>query len=578
MKRLFAYLAPYKAKMALGFIIKSVGSVMDLFLPWILSHIIDKVIPTKDIRLTVLWGCVMILCSFAAWSGNVIANRMASRVAGECTRAIRHDLFETISYLDASTVDRLTVSSLESRITSDTYNVHGMVGMAQRLGVRAPILLIGGLVVAFLLDARLTLMLALTMPFIALSVFVISSRGVKLYKRLQGAVDNIVAVVRENATGVRVIKALGKTEYEKKRFEKVNKTAIGLEKKAGTTMALTNPLITFFLNMGLCAVILAGAYWVDGGLSTNGKIIAFLSYFTIISNAIISVSRIFTSVSKGMAGMARIDSVLCEKPALWVEAYASVPPCEPSETPAPHIAFCNVTFSYGGKNVLENVSFTVEHGETLGIIGATGSGKSTIIALLLRMYDVDDGEILIDGVNIKNIPSETLRGRFGVVFQNDFLFADTVFDNVDFGRGLSEDAVHDALVKAQAGAFVDAYEDGTAHMLDIKGANLSGGQKQRLLIARAIAAQPEILILDDSSSALDYKTDAALREVIRTSLKGTTSVIVAQRVSALMHANTILVLDEGRLIGCGTHDKLMQTCGVYREIAEIQMSGGGVLE
>ncbi|MGN1121229.1 MAG: ABC transporter permease, partial [Eubacteriales bacterium] len=281
MKRLFAYLAPYKAKMTLGFIIKSVGSVMDLFLPWILSHIIDKVIPTKDIRLTVLWGCVMILCSFAAWSGNIIANRMASRVAGECTRAIRHDLFETISYLDASTVDRLTVSSLESRITSDTYNVHGMVGMAQRLGVRAPILLIGGLVVAFLLDARLTLMLALTMPFIALSVFVISSRGVKLYKRLQGAVDNIVAVVRENATGVRVIKALGKTEYEKKRFEKVNKTAIGLEKKAGTTMALTNPLITFFLNMGLCAVILAGAYWVDGGLSTNGKIIAFLSYFTI---------------------------------------------------------------------------------------------------------------------------------------------------------------------------------------------------------------------------------------------------------------------------------------------------------
>ena len=577
------YLSPLKVRMAFGLIIKAVGTVMDLFLPWILSYIIDDIIPTKSIKMTVFWGCVMIVCSFIAWSGNIIANRMASRVAGDCTRALRHDLFEKISYLDASTVDKLTISSLESRITSDTYNVHAMVGMIQRLGVRAPILVIGGLVVSLMLDARLTLILALTMPFIALSVFIISGRGVKLYRKLQNAVDDIVSVVRENATGVRVIKALCKTEYEKKRFDGVNTKAIDIERKAGTIMSLTNPLITFFLNAGLCAVIAAGAYWVDGGVSTNGKIVAFMSYFTIISNATISISRIFTSSSKGIACMDRIDKVLCQEPSLWLDEYAdssNFPDEEASASTAvpPHIEFRNVTFAYDNKKVLDDISFTINHGETLGIIGATGSGKSTIISLLMRMYDVDSGEILIDGVNIKKIPSKKLRERFGAVFQNDFLFADTIYENVSFGRDLSKDVVDDALVKAQASSFVGAYDDKTEHMLDIKGANLSGGQKQRLLIARAIAASPEILILDDSSSALDYKTDAELRRVIRTSMKNTTSIIIAQRISAVMNADKILVLEGGCCIGLGKHDELMEKCDVYRETAEVQMSGGEVIE
>ena len=577
------YLAPFKIRMAFGLIIKAVGTVMDLFLPWILSYIIDDIIPTESIKMTVFWGCIMIVCSFIAWSGNIIANRMASRVAGDCTRALRHDLFEKISYLDASTVDKLTISSLESRITSDTYNVHAMVGMIQRLGVRAPILVIGGLVVSLMLDARLTLILALTMPFIALSVFIISGRGVKLYRKLQNAVDDIVSVVRENATGVRVIKALCKTEYEKKRFDGVNTKAIDIERKAGTIMSLTNPLITFFLNAGLCAVIAAGAYWVDGGVSTNGKIVAFMSYFTIISNATISISRIFTSSSKGIACMDRIDKVLCQEPSLWLDEYAdssNFPDEEASASTAvpPHIEFRNVTFAYDNKKVLDDISFTINHGETLGIIGATGSGKSTIISLLMRMYDVDSGEILIDGVNIKKIPSKKLRERFGAVFQNDFLFADTIYENVSFGRDLSKDVVDDALVKAQASSFVGAYDDKTEHMLDIKGANLSGGQKQRLLIARAIAASPEILILDDSSSALDYKTDAELRRVIRTSMKNTTSIIIAQRISAVMNADKILVLEGGCCIGLGKHDELMEKCDVYRETAEVQMSGGEVIE
>lgn len=579
MKKLFEYLAPYKARMIFGLSIKVVGTVMDLFLPLILSHIIDIVIPTGSIPSIVLWGIIMIVCSFVAWFGNITANRMAARVSGDCIKSIRHDLFAKISYLDSRTVDKMTISSLESRITSDTYSVHGMVGMVQRMGVRAPILVIGGLIVAFVLDARLTVMLALTMPFIFLSVFIISKKGVKLYKKLQYAIDNIVKVVRENATGVRVIKALGKTEYEKKRFDSVNSDAIRMEKTAGTVMSLTGPLITFFLNAGLCAVIAAGAYWVDTGLSTNGKIIAFMSYFTIISNATIAMSRIFTMCSKGAACMNRIETVLCEEPRLWAAQYEAFDELQNTEQIVPHISFRNVTFSYGESesNVLEDISFDLGHKETLGIIGATGSGKSTIISLLMRMYDVSQGEILIDGINIKRYPSAKLREKFGAVFQNDFLFADSIYENVNFGRDLSQEQVDNALKMAQA-EYVNGYEDGTEHMLDIKGANLSGGQKQRLLVARAIATSPEILVLDDSSSALDYKTDAALREVIRTKLADSTTVIIAQRISSVMNTDKIMVLDKGRIIGLGTHKELLENCDIYREIHDTQMSGGAVIE
>ncbi len=575
MKRLFNYLSPYKTRMIVGLMIKIVGTVMDLFLPMILSLIIDDIIPTKNMNKIVLWGCIMIVCSFVALFGNVIANRMAARVSADTVQQIRHDLFKKISYLDASQVDKLTISSLESRITSDTYSVHTMIGMVQRMGIRAPILVVGGLVTAFALDARLTIMLALTMPFIFASVFFISKQGVKLYKKLQFAVDNIVNVVRENATGVRVIKALGKSEYEKKRFDGVNSEAIKLEKTAGTVMALTNPLVTFFLNAGLCAVILAGAYFVDSGLSTNGKIIAFMSYFTIISNATIAISRIFTMISKGTACMNRIDTVLSEEPELWVDEYSGFD--EQKEHTGTHIVFKDVSFGYAGLKVLDGISFELKHGETLGIIGATGSGKSTIISLLMRMYDVDSGEILIDGVNIKKIPSSVLREKFGAVFQNDFLFADSIYENVNFGRNLSEEQVNIALSRAQA-EYVQNYDEKTDYMLDIKGANLSGGQKQRLLIARAIAANPEILILDDSSSALDYKTDAALRKVLESEFVNSTSIIIAQRISAVMNADKIMVLDGGKIIGFGNHKDLLEKCDVYKEIYDTQMEGGAIIE
>ncbi len=576
MKRFLHYLSPYAFMMTVGFCVKAIGTVVELFIPWILSEIIDKIIPTKDGNRIVLFGGLMLICSIIAVSFNIIANRMASRVAGNCTRAIRHDLFAHISYLDAAQVDELSISSLESRLTVDTYNIHQMVGMLQRLGVRAPLLLLGGITVTFLLDTYLTLVMLCTLPFILLSVVLISRKGIPLYTKSQQAIDNMTRVVRENASGVRVIKALRKSEYEKARFDTVNRDAIRREKAAGITMAATNPLVTLFLNIGLTAVIVAGAYLVNRGLSSTGKIIAFMSYFTIISNALISLSRMFTVSSKGIAGIKRINRVLEEEPSLWVEDAGSEAKISGQSAETPHIRFNHVTFSYNKdakSPTLSDISFELLHGQTLGIIGATGSGKSTLISLLFRTYDADGGSITVNGVDLKRIPTKTLRSSIGVVFQNDFVFADTVAENVRFGRDVSDEGIYAALKSAQA-EYVSEYPDGTEHPLDIKGANLSGGQRQRLLIARALAANPDLLILDDASSALDYRTDAALRKEIASNFASATKIIVAQRISSIRHADKILMLDQGRAIGYGSHESLLAECPAYREIYEAQMGGG----
>ena len=573
MKNLLYYIKPHAGKMTFGFIIKTIGTLMDLFLPWILSFIIDDIIPTKEINKVYLWGAVMILCSICAVVFNIWANRLASKVSGDCVRDIRHDLYAKISYLDSASIDKFTISSLESRLTSDTYYVHQMIGMMQRLGVRAPILLIGGMTVTFLLDARLTLVMVATMPFIAFSIFFFSKKGIPLYTVFQQSIDKMTGVVRENASGVRIIKALGKTEHEKERFDEVNCEAVANEKKASITMAATNPLVTFFLNAGLTAVIVIGAYLVYDGMSSTGKIIAFMSYFTIISNAMLNLSRMFVMISKGSAGMNRIAEVLDCEPELFVNE-SNTSEKEQTDVKDHLIEFKNVSFSYLNTGlVLSDISFYVDRGETLGIIGATGSGKSTLISLLMRTYDPKSGEIYIDGEELKTIPTAELRKKFGVVFQNDFIFADTIRENVNFCRDLSDDEINSALKDAQAYEFVDNYDDKLLHQLEIKGANLSGGQKQRLLIARALAKIPDILVLDDSSSALDFKTDAALRKVINEKYADITKIIIAQRISSVMYANKIIVLDKGKIIGLGTHSELMQSCELYRDTAISQIGG-----
>lgn len=553
--------------MSLGFAIKVGGTLVELAIPWILSFIIDDLIPLGEIAPVCLWGGLMLVCSLLAWVGNITANRMASAVARDCTRQIRHDLFRKISYLSERRVDRFSIPSLISRMTSDTYVLHQTVGMIQRLGVRAPILLIGGVLVTLTLDPVLTLIMVATLPIVGAITFFVSRRGVRLFKLVQKGSDAMLRVVRENAVGVRVIKALSKSEYERSRFQRVNDELTRRERTAEKTMALINPVMSLLLNLGIVAVIVVGGVRVDNGTTEIGKIIAFMNLFTIVLNALMAINRMFTMLSRAAASSARVLEVL-DTP---IELYETAPHYSFLPENAPHIAFRDVTFRYDrGSFAVRNLNFELKRGETLGIIGATGSGKSTIIRALMRYYDVAEGKIEIDGVDIRDYATTDLRAKFGVVFQNDTLFKDTIRENIRLGRSLSDEQLLEAARRAQALDFIEA-QGGLDAPVAIKGANLSGGQKQRLLIARALAGNPEILVLDDSSSALDYKTDSLLREEIRLHHGDATKIIVAQRVSSILHAEKILVLEDGNVIGMGTHDELMASCPLYREIGESQI-------
>lgn len=562
--------------MAGGFVIKFIGTIMDLLIPWILAYMIDEVVPTQSIRLVFLWGVLMIVCAFFAVTGNILANRFASRVAELSMETIRHDLFAKISCLSCRQVNEFTESSLVSRLTSDTYNLHNAIGMMQRLGVRAPILLIGGIIVTMTLDVSLSLVLVALLPFMGILVYLVSRKGIPMYTRQQEAVDVLIRKVRENVTGIRVIKALSKSEYEKRTFGEINAEVVHREKKAAMTMGITNPVMNFILNMGWVLVILIGAYRVNGGLTESGKIVAFLTYFTIILNAMLSVTRLFVKMSQAIASANRIMNVIdvCDDMeqvnAVCMDSHGSG---EENTEKTPHIEFRNVTFSYNGRcNNLENISFSLKKGERLGIIGATGAGKTTLISLLMRFYDVNSGNIFIDGKDIRSYSRSELHTMFGVAFQNDTIFEDTVYENINLGRNLSIEQVKTAADYAQIAKHIEKMDKGYDAAVAIKGANLSGGQKQRVLIARALSGNPPILILDDSTSALDYKTDAAVRSAINEHFKDTTTIIIAQRISSVMNCDHIMVLEEGRMTGYGTHEELLKSCAVYGEISESQLA------
>lgn len=569
MKTVFSYLSLYKLRIALGLFLKAAGTCAELVLPLIMAYMIDEIAPAENITALSLWGAAMLACAALALVGNVAANRMASKVARDTTERLRSDLFEKTLSLSARQTDEATLPSLVSRLSSDTYNVHNMIGMMQRLGIRAPILLVGGIALTFTVDPVLALVLLVTVPFLTLIVVLVSKRGITLYTGLQRSVDTMVRKVRDDYAGIRVIKALSKTEYEGETFQKINENVVRCEKKAGVTMGVTNPLMNAVLNLGMAAVIFVGAYRVSGGHAMVGDIIAFTSYFTIILNAVISVSRIFVNFSKGGASAKRIGDVLALPRDL-----APVPEEGERAENAPVISFENVSFSYGGAEALKDISFSVEKGQSLGVIGATGSGKSTLVALLLRFYDADEGEVKIDGKNVKSYDNAALRKKFGTVFQNDFLMAASVRENIDFERGLSDGAIARAAGYARADGFIEEH-GGYEGMLTARGANYSGGQKQRLLIARALAGAPEILVLDDSSSALDYRTDAQLRKALLENLPDATVVMIAQRISSVRFADRILVLDGGRAVGFGSDEQLMKTCETYRKIYESQHDGEG---
>lgn len=575
MKFLYRYLRPFGRAMLLGLSIKCFGTLIELALPYILSHIVDEVVP-HDGRLSMIlvWGAAMVLCALLAMLANVKANRMASRVARDGAERIRHDLFHRTMTLSASQIDAFTVPSLEARITTDTYNVHAFIGQMQRLGVRAPLLLVGGIFVTLVMDPFLSLIMLAVMPMIFCAVYLVSRCGSRLYAAVQRSVDGMIRVVREDAQGIRVIKALSRVEKEHERYDTVNRRLVKADRRAALTMGSVNPIMNLLMNLGITFVMLLGAYRVIGGQTAPGRIIAFTQYFTMISNATLSVTRIFMLYTKSAASARRIAEVVDAPKDLAVLPQTDLPPREGE----PYLVFDDVSFSYlPGKPLIDRLSFSLQKGQTLGIIGSTGSGKTTLTQLLMRFYDVNGGAVRIGGKDVRTIPEETLHTLFGVAMQNDFLYADTIRENIRFGRDLPDEAVVRAAKIAQADPFISALPDGYDHVLAQKGANLSGGQKQRLLIARALAADPEILILDDSSSALDYRTDANLRAAIAKEVTGVTSVVVAQRVSSVKHADLILVLEDGRLAGMGRHEELLETCEIYREISESQM-GGALLD
>ena len=551
--------------MALTMLIKLSAAWLELMIPDLMETILDVLVPVGDTQRIFIYGGWMALCALGCLCFNILANRMSAVSSGKITLAIRHDLFRQLQNLSARQMDALTVPSAESRLTSDTYNINQLLARLQRIGIRAPILLIGGIFMMVRMDATLALVLIALLPIIGVVVYFVTKHSLPLYTRQQSVLDQVVRTVQENITGIRVIKALSKTEYEKERFHAVNEELTRVDRKAGTVTAITNPTASLTLNLGLTLVVVVGAFRVNNGQMQPGVIVAFLQYFTMILNAMLGVTRIFVMYSKGEASARRVANVLA------TPADLTVLPEEPPEDGAPHIEFRNVTFSYTGIGEnLSGLSFSLEHGQTLGILGATGSGKSTILNLLMRLYDPDSGQILIDGRDVRTYPPETLREKFGVVFQNDFIMEGTIADNLRFFRHIGDERLEAAAADAQA-EFIAQKDGGMNAPVQIRGNNLSGGQKQRLLIGRALAADPEILVLDDASSALDYRTDSLLRRALREHYRDTTTVLVAQRISSLRHADLILVLHDGKVIGAGNHAQLMNTCEEYRIIAETQM-------
>ena len=579
-KVLTHYLRPCYARMAFGFVIKFTGTIFDLLLPWLLAHIIDDVAPTGDRRSIALSALAMVLCAFGALSFNVIANRMASAVARDTTRAIRHDLFARIMTLSAAQTDAATKPSLISRLTTDTYNINQMLGRVQRLGVRAPILTVGGILITLTLDPVLSMVLVAVLPVIVLLTIQISRVSIPLYHQVQQSSDQLVRLVREDAAGIRVIKALSKTDAERARFDAVSREVIGREKKASGMMARVGPMTSMLLNGAQIVVILVGALRVASGHCEVGRILAFMTYFTIILNAVVNLSKMFVVFSRAAASADRVMAVIdLPEDMLTLPAPAAQDAPAPQDAPAaqeaPAIEFDGVCFRYGGsgETALEDISFSLARGQTLGIIGETGSGKSTLIRLLMRFYDPTKGEVRLFGQDARTIPREQLRAHFGAAFQSDTLFEDTIAENIRLGRPLTDEQVTQAARDAQAYAFVQDDKQGFDTSLAIRGNNLSGGQKQRVMIARALCGTPDILVLDDASSALDYRTDAALRAALRERYAEVTKVLVAQRVSSVASADLILVLSGGRILARGTHETLLDSCAVYQELYASQMGG-----
>lgn len=570
MKKIFSYYKFYKLRLVIIVIMKFIGTALDLVIPFLLSYILDKVIPTlsKDNFLPIIWyGLIMIGCSVLAFVLSFKANQLSSYVGCHCAERVRNDLFVRIEKLSLRQIDEVSMPSLISRISTDTYNENQFYNILLRLGIRAPVLFFGGIIASFILNVRLTLILLCCIPLIMILIVLIGKLCFPLLTKTQKAIDDLVRTLREDITGIRVIKGLSKEKYENERFAKVNKKVIDLELKSGTTMNVLSPSINLIMNVSLSAVVLVGAILYNrmSNQATSGQIIAFLSYFNIILNSTVQMSRVFITYSKASASGERIKYIL--------DLPMDLEKKDSSELSSHFIEFRNVSFSYNGNEMnLKNINFTLEKNQSLGIIGGTGSGKTTILNLLCRFYDSNKGKVFVNYQDVKTFDKLTLNCEFGSVFQNDSLFNMSIRDNIKFYRDISEEQINRALRTSQSD-FVYSLKDQLYSQVEERGNNFSGGQKQRLLIARSLAGQPKVLIFDDCSSALDYKTDANMRQAIRKNYPDTTMIVVSQRISSIMNCDKILVIDKGQIVDFGTNEELLNRSDIYKEIYASQIGG-----
>lgn len=563
------YLGAVRKEIIIGQSAKLTEAIFEVIVPLIMANIVDKGINGGLGKPYILkMGGILVLLGALGLSFALICQYLASKASQSVGTVIRSDLFRHINTLSHSELDRLGTPSLITRLTNDINQVERAVAMFIRLVVRAPFIVIGSAVMAMSINLKMSVIFVVIMPLVALVLYLIMSRSVKYYKVIQKKLDRISLVTREGLSGVRVIRAFSRQETEQERFDEANDEYLDISLKVGRLSALLNPLTYVILNLSIAFIVYYGGTLVNIGDLTQGEVIAFVNYMTQISLALVVVANLVVLFTKAAASSARINEVLETKPSIVSGTAAEGTNSENA------VEFTHVYFSYNGSSeyALEDINFTAKKGETIGIIGGTGSGKSTLASLIPRFYDITKGELKIDGINADEYDTQALRGNIGTVPQKAVLFSGTVAENMRWGkRDATDGEIMSALETAQAKEFVDKMPDGLKTHISQGGKNLSGGQKQRLTIARALVSRPKILILDDSASALDFATDAALRKAVA-GIKDMTVFIISQRANSVMQADKIIVLDDGKQAGIGTHAELLENCDIYREICYSQLS------
>lgn len=573
MIKLVHYLKNFRKQVILGPIFKLTEAVFELIVPLVMAQIIDKGIYGQDRAYIFKMGGVLLLLAVVGLCCALTCQYFAAKASQGVGTEIRHDLFHHINELSYAEIDAVGTPGLINRLTNDVNQLQLSVAMLIRLVVRAPFLVIGATVMASMLDLKLSLLFVAAAVLIAVSIYLVMSRSIPFYQKIQKQLDKVSLITRENLSGVRVIRAFSGQKKETKRFNEsaqdISKTAITV----GKISALLNPLTTVIVNIAIILILYFGGVHVNSGALTQGEITALVNYMTMILLALIVVANLVVIFTKAAASAYRVNEIFEIKPSVTDESNEEQHIDERNNVPK--IAFENVSFSYGSSKeyALNNVNLKIYPNETIGIIGGTGSGKSTLINLIARFYYVNSGKVLIDGVDIRRYPIKQLRNKIGIVPQKAVLFSGTLRDNMRWrDENATDSEIAEALKTAQATEFVEKLPDGYNTVIQQGGQNLSGGQKQRLTIARALVGSPEILILDDSASALDFATDAALRKALYREKNNMTVIIVSQRVSTVKSSDKIIVLDDGEIAGIGAHEELYKNCDVYREICESQQS------